>query len=258
MNKNIILILIFSTVIRFGSLAQTYDDMYHKALNYRDNFKYVEALAYFQVLLKTDSANLSYLTNTSLLLSKVGYLQPDEKKKFECFHVAEYLAKKAIATDTRNGSAHYAYALALARLNENAGTKQKVANAKLIKSEAETCLKYNPEHPGAYHVLGRWNRTVAGFGSIEKLAVNALYGGMPSGGSYDESIDAFKKAIKYEPNYILHYYELALSYLEKDGSKSGKESAKFYLKKLLTLPNQTPDDPDTKRKSDALLKKLGN
>lgn len=238
------------------SFAQTYDDIYQKGQKLKSEFKYVEALAMFQVLLKTDSANTDYLNNTSILFCKAGNLQSDEKKKFDYFRKAEYLAKKSIRTDSTTAESHYAYALALGRINENASSKEKVASAKMIKTQLETTLKLNPQHAGAYHILGRWHRTIAGFNAFEKLAINMMFGGVPQGGSYDDAIAAFLNAMKYEPKIILHYYELAVTYEERNSGKEDIISAKKYLKIALDMPSITPDDPETKRKAEELLKKL--
>ena len=255
MKKSAILFVLFFLIIP-AVHSQTYEEMYQKGIKYRNEFKYIEALAIFQVLLKVDSANSDYLSNGSILYSKVGNIQADEKKKMEYFHSGEKLAKKAIASNTANSESHYAYALALGRLNENASSKEKIANAKLIKTEAETAIRLNPAHAGAYHILGRWHRTIADFGFVEKLAINTMFGGVPQGGSYDAAIEAFKNAIKYEPKYLLHYYELAETYHSRNSGEVDKKAAKEALKQALELPLSTPDDPATKKKCEELLKKL--
>lgn len=234
-------------------LAQNYDEVLKKAYKARNEFKYIEALALFQALLKTDSSNTEYLCNTSVLFSKAGNMQPDQKKKFEYFAKGEYLAKKAIATDKNFAEAHYAYALALGRKNENASSKEKIANAKAIRSAAETAVRLNPAHAGAWHILGRWHETVAGFSLLEKMAINTLYGGVPEGGSYDAAIDCFKHAIRIEPHMILHYYELGLSYKER-GKPGDEKLARENFEKALSLPEVTPEDAGTKTKCREALK----
>ena len=250
------LLFIWMLVVTLPAFAQNYGGLYDKAMKLKNEYRYVESLAMFQILLKTDSANVDYLSNASTMYTKAGNLQPDEKKRFDYYHQGEYLAKKAIAKNPNNAEAHYAYALVIGRLNEHASSKQKVANAKLIKSEADACVRLQPDHGGAYHILGRWHSTVAGFGIVEKMAINALFGGVPEGGSYDEAVKCFKKAIQLEPAYILHHYELASALNERAASPTDKTDAIAALKKALSLPNQTPDDPGTKKKCEALLKDL--
>jgi tetratricopeptide (TPR) repeat protein len=125
----------------------------------------------------------------------------------------------------------------------------------MIKTEAEAAVRLNPKHAGAYHILGRWHRTIAGFNMIEKLMINTLFGGVPEGGSYDKAIECFAKAVEIEPDYMLHIYELALSYHER-GNTNDDAYAKAWLKKAILLPLKNDDDKETLTKCKALLDKL--
>ena len=229
--------------------------LFDKGLQYRAEYKNPEGLAIFQLLLKADSNNADYLSNASYFFSKVGHLQPTEMKRADYFNKGAYLAKKAIKINPNIAEAHYGYALALGRLNENAGSKQKIANAKVIKQEADLALKYNPKHAGAYHILGRWHRTIAGFNFIEKVAINTLYGGVPEGGSYESAISCFQKAIQFEPGYMLHYYELAQTYIDRDQGDDKKQAAQI-LKKAMELPVKNADDKMTFQKCGELMGSL--
>ncbi len=253
--KNSAAILIFFTLTACVS-AQNNSELYSKGMKYKSTYQYEDGLYIFQSLLKSDSSNTSYLVNASYFYSKAGFRQTGEDRKMKYYHTAAYLAEKALDADSNLAEAHYVYALALGRINEFAGSKQKIANARLIKSHADLAIKLNPRHAGAYHILGRWHRTVAGFNMMEKIAINSLFGGVPEGGSYDAAIEAFQNAIKSEPHYILHYYELALTYYERNKDLKDKAMAKAWLKKAMELPNLTPEDPDTKEKCARLLKNL--
>lgn len=195
MKKVIFGFLIFTS----GVFAQQAEVQFRQAVKLKNESRFEESLAIFQQLLKTDSSKIEYVYNTSFLYSKLGNRQQEESARQNYFLKAEYLARKAIAIDPNNAEGHYTYALALGRMNENASSKQKIANAKLIKGECETGLKLNPRHSGLYHILGRWHRTVAGFNFVEKGMINAFFGGVPEGGSYKDAIDCFSKAVLLEP-----------------------------------------------------------
>jgi tetratricopeptide (TPR) repeat protein len=233
-------------------MAQTNDELYKQGLVYKAQYKNTEGLGVFQKLLKADSANVNYVYNASYFYSKCGAKLTVEADKMKYYRTAEYLAKKAIKLDGNNAETHYVYALALGRINENASSSVKIANAKLIKAEIDKCLSLNPKHAGAYHVLGRWHRTIAGFSGIEKTMINTFYGGVPKGGSYDDAVKAFQNAITYEPKYILHQYELAVTY--NDMGK--KEYAKQWLQNAIKLSADDDDAKDAKKKCEELLKKL--
>ncbi len=182
--------------------------VYMNALSNEYNGKITEALSSYKALLKLDSSNVDYLTRTSILLSKTGHYQTDEKVKSEYGHTAEYLARKAIRLQPTSGESHYALALAIGVVNENAGNRTKINNAKIIRSEAETALKYNSRIGGAWHILGKWNQVVAGFNFIEKAMIDAIFGNMGEG-SYEAALNAFSKASNLEPTNAIHYFELA-------------------------------------------------
>lgn len=236
----------------FIATAQTNEELLAKGLKCRAEYNTKEGFPIFQKLLKSDSNNVVYLYSASYFYCKTGNSFPDEDTRLKYFHTGEYLAKKALKADYKNAECHYVYALALGRINEFAGSKQKIANSKVIKTEIDECLKFNPTHAGAYHILGRWNRTIAGFNAIEKMAINALYGGVPAGASYDGAIKAFTQAMVNEPKYKLHQYELAETYHEM-----GKDiNANIYLDKILAVPSTNDDNRDTDEKAKKLLAKI--
>lgn len=231
--------------------AQNNEDLYSKGLQYKKELNYKEGILVFQRLLKTDSSKAEYLENASFFYSRYGRTLP-ENLQGTYYKEAEYLGRKAVKADDTNAECHYVYALALGRLNENASTKQKIANAKLIKSELDLALKINPRHAGAWHILGRWHRTIAAFNSIEKIAINTLFGGVPPGGSYEDAVKCFTQAIIIEPKYKMHQYELANTYYEM-----GKiADAKVWLQKAMALTPVSIDDKTADEKCKELAKKL--
>jgi tetratricopeptide (TPR) repeat protein len=232
--------------------SQSNEELYKQGLQCKSDYKYDEGLQVFQKLLKSDSSNANYLAHASCFYCKVGNNQPTEEARMNYFHTAEYLAKKAIKTDNNNAEAHYNYALALGRINENASTSQKIANAKLIKAEAEKAIQLNPKHAGAYHILGRWHREIAGMSVLQKMAVNTLFGGVPAGASYEEAVKAFQNAILIEPKYMLHQYELAETYRVM----GNKAFAKVWAEKAMQCPVMTEDDKKTLQKCKDLLNEL--
>jgi tetratricopeptide (TPR) repeat protein len=247
--------ILFSAAFLAGAslFAQNNDDDYAKALKLKTEFKYKEALPLFQALLKTDSSNVNYLQYASYLYSKYGYYYiTAEAEKMKYYKTAEYLAKKALKINEASADAHYAYAMALGRINENASSKQKIANAKLIKMQVDRAIALNPKLAGAHHILGRWHRTIAGFSAIEKTMINSFYGGVPPGGSYDDAVKAFMSAVLIEPKYMMHQYELAQTYYDM-----GKEvEALLWAKKALEVTPSNEDDNAAKKQCEALVKKL--
>ncbi len=252
MRRQLLLILLLPASL---VLAQTPEADLKKALVLKDQKRWEESLAIFQQLLKSDSTRVPYLTNTAYLLCKAGNRETVDEKRQSYFRKAEYLSRKAIALQATDAEAHYNYALALGRINENASSKQKIANAKVIRNECDLALKYDPKLAGAWHILGRWHRTVAGFNFVEKAMINTLFGGVPEGGSYESAIDCFSKAVQLEPEVMLHKIELAQTYADRN---QGKDDvlARVWCKKVLDLTERDDDDRDCVSRAKALLAKL--
>ena len=235
--KKVILFIFLS----FSNLVVKSQNELSKALSLKSEKKWEESFKIFRQLLSTDSTNLDFLTNTSYLFSKLGNLKTTETEKQNYFNKATFLSKKAIAIDKLNAQAHYTYALALGRINENASSKQKIANAKVIRVECEEAIKYDPKLGGAYHILGRWHRTIANFNFIEKAAINTFYGGVPDGGSFEAAIENFSKSVLLEPNDLLHKYELAQTYLDRD-KKGDDILANVWFKKVIDMKPEDDED----------------
>ncbi len=246
--KTIILVLLLPVVL----CAQTNEELFKQGLEHRKAYKVKEGFDVFSKLMKADSSNSEYLAYGSYFYSKTGVVQKTEADQKKYYYKAEYLAKKAIKADDNNAEAHYAYAMALGRLNENASSGEKIKNSKQIKKEADRTIALNPKHSGAFHILGRWHRTIAGFSGFEKAMVNTFYGGVPPGATYEDAVKSFMSAVVNEPDFMLHLYELGVTYheMKKDGY------AKPVLEKALTLPTRNEEDLGTKKKVEELLKEL--
>ncbi len=222
-----------------GSVAigQSESEMWQLAMKYKKEVDNVKLLQVMKKLVDMDDQNQDYLSHLSFAYSKVGANLDDEELKLKYYAKAKEVADKSKKLKSGHAFSHYSYALALARENENAKTKVKIANAKEIKSECDKALELNPDEAGAYHILGRWHRTFAGFNNMEKAMVNTFFGGTPKGGSYADALKMFQKAIELEPWYMLHVYELAVTYHEMGND----EYAKKYVEKAMKLPKDYED-----------------
>jgi tetratricopeptide (TPR) repeat protein len=164
-------------------------------------------------------------------------------------------ARAAIKAAPDSAAGHVWLAVALGRQALSEGPKTKLALSREIKSEVDRALVLDSNVGRAWHVLAVWNVKVASLSAIERMAANAVLGGVPKGASNENAESAFRKAITLEPNYVNHRLEYA-RFLK---SQHRDADARRELDKALSLP-PTSDALDARYQSEAreLLGKLGN
>jgi hypothetical protein len=117
----------------FSQLGHSQSAFYRSAVANAESYHFKQALPRFQLLLKEDSLADQSLEYASICYSRVGFTLSNESTKLNYYKMADYLASKAIRLRPNSAQAHYAKALALGRMNENASSKEKIANSKKIK-----------------------------------------------------------------------------------------------------------------------------
>ncbi len=248
--KHCILIVFLLTSVLLSS-AQDVATMLKAGHTCISNAQEPEAIEQFLAVLKVDPVNYEATWNASLLYSKIGNRMTDEDKQKSYFNLARQYAQKALDIDSNDAESNYVMSVAMGRMALISGAHDKVAAAREIKHYAEAALKYNPQHAGAWYVLGLWNYNVANLNFFERAAANMLFGGLP-GGTVANAIADYKKAIQFNPTYILYWKALAVAYDDNDQ----KADAIAALKTALSLKPRTADDPEYIKEAKDLLNKL--
>ena len=253
MKKTSILLFLLAG-LSLSTIGQNNADELKKSVQLAGLGQCTEALTIIQSLLKQDSNNVKYLEYNSYILAKVWHdKELSESETMPYYNKALYMAKKALKIDSSDAESHYAYAFTVGIINEFASHKQQIANAKIMKDEIDKCLKLNPHHSGAYHLLGRWCRRLAEFNGVEKFAVKTMYGATLPEASYQDAVNAFEKAILYSPDYLIHMYELGYTYYEMDKYAD----AKVWLQQAINNTTYKGDDSQhVKDKCKKLLDKM--
>jgi tetratricopeptide (TPR) repeat protein len=128
------------------------------------------------------------------------------------------------------------------------GKKDQVSSSKLIKDGAEMALKLDAQNDLAWNILGRWHRNIASMGTVTKALAAMIYEKLPSG-SNEEAVNCLQKAIKINPNRLMHYVELGRAYAQM----GNYDDAKRYLEKGLSMPCVDKDDPGMKETAREVL-----
>lgn len=204
----------------------------------------------FKEVLKLNPINIYALNKCSELCSRIGQRETvNTKLRSDYYKAAKIYAETALKVEPANSEANCVMAIALGRSSLSKSGKEKIENAKEVKKYVDAAIAGDTKNFKAWHVLGRWQYEISNLNGLERGLVKLLYGGLPPA-TLKQSIFAFEKARALRPEFILNYYEMAKAY--KDNNNEAKAIA--YLKLLITLPNQTEDDPTIKEWSKALLK----
>ena len=207
------------------------------------------AFAKFKEVLKLQPVNVYVLNKCSELCSRIGKRQTSPKLIEDYYSAARTYAGIALRVNPNNSESNCVMAIALGRSSLNKTGKEKIATAKEIKKYIDVSIKNDPKNFKAWHVLGRWHYEICTLNGLERTAVKIFYGALPPA-TLRESILAFEKAQAITDGFILNYFELAKAY--KMNNQDAKAIA--ILTKMLTVPNQTEDDPIIKDQGRKLLK----
>lgn len=212
-----------------------------------------DALEKFKGALKSDPNNYEGAWYASLMCSRIGNRQSDETKKKEYFVTAKQYAVKSLKLNPTDAESNFVMSVAMGRMALISGTKDKVAASRDIKNYADLAIKYNPNHAGAWHVLGKWNYEVSNLNFAERAVANSLFGGIPDA-DINKSIECYIKSISLDPNDILFYLDLAKAYHNIESDAKAIET----LKKAMVLKPRFEDDANYLVQCKKLLDELQN
>jgi tetratricopeptide (TPR) repeat protein len=204
----------------------------------------------FKEVLKINPTNIYALNKCSELCSRIGQRETTNTKlRSDYYKAAVIYAESALKVDHKNSEANCVMAIALGRSSMSKSGRDKIDNAKEVKKYVDAAIAGDPKNFKAWHVLGRWQYEISNLNGLERGLVKVLYGALPPA-TLKQSIASFEKARALRPEFLLNYYEMARAYKDNDN----KAKAIAYLQLMITLPNQTEDDPGIKIKAKALLK----
>lgn len=162
-------------------------------------------------------------------------------------------ARDAVRAEPDSAMPHVRLAVALGRQALREGPRTRLALSKEIKSEVDRALAIDATQGLAWHVLAMWNVKISSLNAFERIAANAVLGGVPKGASAQNAEQAFQKAVALEPAYVNHRLEYGR--LLRDMHKN--EEARRELEKAIALPpTSSALDVRYQGEARALLEKL--
>lgn len=140
------------------------------------------------------------------------------------------LVTAAAEADRNSFAAQKWMGIILGSLGEFVATKEKIANAYIIRDHFLKAIELNPNDATIQHCMGKWCWSILQIGWLERQAASLLFGTPPTS-TYDECRGYFLASDKIEPT-IHNCNALGdLYYQEKNWAE-----AKKWFEKALTIP----------------------
>lgn len=231
------------------TFAGTADDL-SKADALREKLDERGALAAYQAIAARDTTSLEAIWNASFLASTIGgrYKQEDPAM----IRLGQNLAATAMRRFPDSADARFSWAVSLAMRLSTMKVSERAEASKELRRRIATVLEKDPDHPGAWYLLGRWRLAYASLGTIETLAAKAVFGGVPAEATLPNAEAALRKAIAKRPYEPLYQLDLARTLVKQ---KREPEAIRI-LTAAKDLKPRSADDPGNLEKIRKLLAKL--
>lgn len=212
------------------------------------------ALAQYESAISADSTHYEALWKASRSAVDLAEYEPDAARKQALFDQAERHARRAVAVNANDAEGHFAMARALGRVALTKGARDRVRYATQVRESALRSLELNPDHPGALHVLGRWNAEVMRLSGITRFFAKNLLGGQVfDEASWEDARRYLERAVAVDPQRLVHHLGLAEIYLDLDEDEKAREQLMLVVNGAASEFN----DPHYKREAKALLEEIG-
>lgn len=215
--------------------------------------KPTEALEHYEAAIKTDSTSYEALWKASRDAVDLAEFDPNKDQANELFRRAQGYATRAVAAKPDDAEGHFTLARALGRVALTVGKKDRVKYAADVRNQALEALKLNPEHPGALHVMGRWNAEVMRLDGFSRfMAKNFLGGKVFNSANWGDAQKYMERAVAADPDRLTHHLDLGEVYRDMGQKDKAREQFELVINGKATDYN----DPHYKQQAEQALAAL--
>lgn len=243
-----VIVVVFPTC---AILAESADALIRKGDNFDAKLQAAQALKVYLPARKLQPNNVQLLVH---IARQYRHLMSDaisREEKLRLGGIAVVYARRAVAVAPDNSDAQLALAISYAKLVPFQSSREQVEASPRIKEAVDKAIRLDPTNDLAWHVLGRWTLALADTSAIKRAMASLIYGKLPST-TFEQAAQCFERAIKLNPNRLMHYIELGRTY-----AKMGRlAEARRFINKGLAMPDVEKDDPETKRRGQEVLARL--
>jgi tetratricopeptide (TPR) repeat protein len=231
--------------------AESTNDLVAKGDAFDRKLQATEALRYYLPAEKLQPTNVHVLV---CIARQYRYLLADattRNEKLRLGRMALDYSRRAATLAPQNAEAQLAIGISYGKMLPFLDTKEQIEASRYIKASADRAIALDPRNDLAWHVLGRWHRTLADVNTLKRSLASLVYGKLPQT-TTEDAVRCFERAIEINPGRLIHYVELGRAY-----AQMGKtDEARRFIEKGLAMPNLEKDDPETKRRGQEALVKL--
>jgi tetratricopeptide (TPR) repeat protein len=205
----------------------------HIALGDRDRaaMQAPSALRHYEDAIKLDPRSYEALVKATREAVDVGEYNPDEKERDRLYTMAEQYARRAVDVNPADAEGHFSLALALGRKALSLGKRDQVRYAGDVRTAALDALRINGKHPGALHVMGKWNYEVLQLSGMTRFFAKTFLGGRVfDSANWDDAQRYLEQAVEIEPNRLIHHLDLARVYVARGNKDKAREQFDLVIK----------------------------
>ena len=168
-----------------NAYGQSVDELLKKGEVFDERFEAGEALKYYFRAEKLEPKDVRILV---CIARQYRHLMADAKSKEEKLklgRVALGYGQRAATLAPNDAEAQLSVAITYGKMMSLMGTKEQVDASPRIKSALDKTLRLDARNDTAWHILGRWHRTLAEIGGVKRALAGAIYGSLPKGSNQE-------------------------------------------------------------------------
>jgi tetratricopeptide (TPR) repeat protein len=234
-----------------GMGAESAEELIQKGDVFYDKLQAAEALKFYLPAEKLDPNNVRLLVRIAREYRHLMSDATNASEKLQLGNTAVAHAQRAVTLAPNDPEPQLALAISYGKMLPLVGTKQRIANSRLIKIAVDKVIALDPTNDLAWHVLGRWYRALADVNPVKRAFAQVKYGKLPPA-KFEDAVRCFEKAIALNPNRLMHYIELGRTYALMDRDADARK----FITKGIAMPETEKDDLETKNLGRQILKNL--
>lgn len=231
--------------------SQSVDELMREGNAHDLKFEPVEALKCYLPIAEQVPDNADLVLRIARQYRHLAADTEDVDDKIKLGAMGLTYAERAVSLDPKDAETYLSVAISYVKMAPTLGNKEKMEASRQIKIFVDKAIEISPDKDLAWHILGCWHQRLADVGMVKRTLAVLVYGGLPEA-SNEESVKCLEKAIKLNPNRLIHYIELGRTY-----AQMGKDAeARQFIEKGLAMPNIGKDDADAKVRGRETLAEL--